>query len=96
MRGIVRIGDKTHGWCTGHKTTIEVDGIVISGSEDSYVNGRAIARIGDKVRANCGHEGIIITGQPDAYINGRPHARIGDKFEGTYSGIIISASQDTY
>lgn len=96
MRGIVRIGDKTHGWCTAHKNTIEVDGVVISGSEDSYVNGRAIARIGDKVMSNCGHEGIIISGQPDAYINGRPHARIGDRFEGTYSGIIISASEDTY
>lgn len=96
MRSMVRLGDKTHGWCTGHETPIEVDGIVISASEDTIVNGRGVARIGDKVRANCGHEGIIITGQSDAYINGRPHARIGDNFEGTYSGMIISASEDTY
>lgn len=96
MRAMARLGDKTHGICTAHRGNLEVDGIIVSASEDTSCGGRGIARIGDKVRANCGHEGIIISGSPDATVNGRGHARIGDKFQGTYTGIIISASQDTY
>lgn len=96
MRGIARVGDKCKGTCTAHKDPIEVEGIIISGSGDSFIDGRAVARIGDKVRSNCGHEGIIISGSPDAFFNGLQHARLGDQFKGDYTGLIISASTDGF
>ena len=96
MRALARLGDKTHGICTAHRNSIEVDGVIVSAAADASVNGRGIARVGDKVRSECGHEGTIISGSPDATVNGRGHARIGDKFQGTYTGIIISAATDTY
>lgn len=96
MRGIARIGDKCKGTCRSHRNPIEVEGIIVSGSPDCFINGRAIARIGDKVISSCGHEGIIVSGSPDAFVNGRGHARLGDKFEGAYSGIIISSATDGF
>lgn len=96
MRGIARVGDKCRGVCTAHKTPIVVEGIIITGSPNSFINGRQVARIGDTVLSNCGHKGTIITGEPTAMFNARPHARIADQFVGTYSGIIISASPDGY
>lgn len=96
MRGMARVGDKCRGTCTSHRNAITVEGVIISGSSDASSGGRAIARVGDKVRADCGHEGIIITGAPDTFVNGRPHARLGDQFKGEYTGIIISASTDSY
>lgn len=95
-RGIARIGDKTHGVCTSHITPITVDGVIISGCSKSTLNGRAIARVGDRVKADCGHEGIIITGSPTAFFEGRQHARLGDQFKGEYTGEIITASGDGY
>lgn len=96
MRGIARVGDKCRGTCTAHKNPITVEGIIITGSGDSFVNGRQIARVGDKVRANCGHEGIIITGAPTAFFDGRQHARLGDQFKGDFTGLIISAATDGF
>lgn len=95
-RGIARIGDRCKGVCTAHITPQEVEGVIISGCEKSFINGRAVARIGDKVRSDCGHEGIIITGAPTAFFEGRPHARLGDQFKGDFTGQIITASGDGY
>lgn len=96
MRGLARLGDKTRGICTAHDSPIEVDGVIVSGSQDSQTDGRPIARLGDTVKSNCGHSGTIISGAPTTFINGRPVARLGDSFAGTYSGTIISASSSTY
>lgn len=96
MRGIARIGDRCKGVCTAHVTPQTVEGVIISGCSTSFINGRAVARIGDKVRSECGHEGIIISGSGTAMFEGRGHARLGDQFKGDYTGEIITASGDGF
>lgn len=96
MRGIARVGDSTTGTCYCHDEPIQVSGHIISGSEDHITNGRPTARIGDTVRASCGHTGLIISGKETHLANGRSIARLGDQFTGCYIGHIISASEDTF
>ncbi|WP_240481868.1 PAAR domain-containing protein [Dechloromonas denitrificans] len=82
MRPFIVVGDRTsHG------------GIVISGSESTDVDGKPVARIGD--RATCprkGHGSVttIVTGDVTAIIDGRPLARHGDK---TACGATLISSQ---
>jgi uncharacterized Zn-binding protein involved in type VI secretion len=70
-RPFILVGNKTdHG------------GVVISGSPFSDVDGKAIARVGDKVtcpRKDHGHVTTIVTGDPTNIIDGQPLARHGDK-----------------
>lgn len=94
MPRISRVTDRTRGVCYGHRYPITVGGSIIQGSPDTYANGLKIARIGDMVRADCGHISKIITGSPDVYANGIKVARLGDKVSGIYIATIISASSD--
>lgn len=83
-RPIILIGDKTdHG------------GVVIEGSPNSDINGKRIARIGDKVTCpKKGHGGVttIISGDPNTIVDGKPVARHGDK---TACGATLISSQAT-
>lgn len=81
-RPVIVVGDKTsHG------------GVVISGSPFSDIDGKAIARIGDKV--TCPQKGhgsvtVIVTGDQTAMIDGSPVARHGDQ---TACGATLISSQ---
>jgi uncharacterized Zn-binding protein involved in type VI secretion len=81
-RPFIVIGDKTsHG------------GTVISGTPFSVVDGKAIARVGDKV--TCPHKGhggttVIVTGDKTKIIDGQPVACHGDK---TACGATLISSQ---
>lgn len=81
-RPFIVIGDKTdHG------------GVVLEGSPVSTSNGKAIARVGDKVSCpKRGHGGTttIASGDPTCMIDGKPAARHGDK---TACGAILLATQ---
>ena len=61
---IARVGDRCHGTChhPSHDSPITVGGTIITGSDKGYDEDRKIARVGDKVRTDCGHIGTIITG----------------------------------
>lgn len=75
----------------GNKTSH--GGVVIGASSTATVNGRGIARVGDKVTCPMkGHGEVttIITGDPDATIDGKAPARQGDK---TACGATLMASQ---
>lgn len=96
FRGLARLGDRTLGTCTCHDEPITVYGTIITASPDHTVNTRGQARIGDTVQGDCGHTGIIITAKPDHLVNNRLAARLGDEFRGCYSGVIITASPDTF
>lgn len=69
-RPIIVVGDKTsHG------------GVVISGAPSSDIDGKPIARVGDKV--TCPQRGhgattVIATGDPSCQIEGQAVARHGD------------------
>ncbi len=81
-RPVIVVGDKTsHG------------GVVISGSPFSDIDGKAIARIGDKVTCpQKGHGGVtvIVTGDQTVMIDGSPVARHGDQ---TACGATLISSQ---
>jgi len=80
-RPFILVGDKTdHG------------GVVVEGSPNSQVDGRAIARVGDKV--TCPKRGhgptTIVSGDSTAMIDGRPAARHGDRCA---CGAVLISSQ---
>lgn len=81
-RPIIVVGDRTsHG------------GVVITGSPFTDVDGKAVARIGDKVTCpQKGHGSVttIVTGDLTAIIDGQQVARHGDK---TACGAMLISSQ---
>ncbi len=78
MRVVARVGDK-------HICPIHGSNVIIEGGS-STVDGRAIARIGDK----CACGGIILEGEPGATCDGRLVAYFGAK---TSCGGIIADCQ---
>ena len=81
-RPFIVLGDQTdHG------------GQVIEASGMSFVHGRRIARVGDKVtcpKRGHGHTTVIVTGDPTMVVDGQPVARHGDQCA---CGAILLASQ---
>lgn len=81
-RPIICVGDKTdHG------------GVVIEGSPFDDIDGRRIARVGDKVTCPLkghGETTVIVTGDPTCEFDGKAVARHGDK---TACGATLLASQ---
>jgi uncharacterized Zn-binding protein involved in type VI secretion len=81
-RPIILVGDKTdHG------------GVVIEGAPTSDVDGKRIARVGDKVtcpKKGCHSPTVIVTGDPSCLIDDKAVARHGDK---TACGATLIASQ---
>lgn len=78
MKVIARIGDKHI--CPRHGTNSIIEG----GS--SLIDGRAIARLGDK----CACGGVIVEGDPAATCDGRPVSFFGAKT--SCGGIIAECS----
>ena len=91
---IARLGDKTIGSCKIHGPGI--GGTIITSSTNCYANGLGIARLGDTIKANCGHTATIVTSSTVDYANNLGIARLGDKGSGVYTCTIISGSTDTY
>lgn len=95
-RGAARLNDLTLGSCAIHGPNIK--GKIITGSGDITVNGRPVARLGDRVLADCGHDAVIITASGTENSNGKGGtARLNDKVKGDfYSGVIVTASGDVF
>ncbi|MFC5698816.1 PAAR domain-containing protein [Pseudomonas sp. GCM10022186] len=68
MRPIVLVGHR-------HSCPLHGEGTVVSGASQANIDGRPVARIGDKI--SCG--AVIQTGSPSTIIEGQPAAREGDK-----------------
>ena len=94
--GIARLGDRTHGQCSCHTSTITTGGTIVTASTDTTVNGMVVARLGDIVLADCGHTGTIVTCSQTNTCNGLGIARLGDKTQGCYVATIITASLDDF
>jgi hypothetical protein len=96
MRGAARLNDKTIGNCSIHGPNIK--GKIITSSPDIDVNGRGLARLGDKVLADCGHVAEIITASSTEDPNNkRGTARLNDKVGNSpYRAKIITASTDSF
>jgi uncharacterized Zn-binding protein involved in type VI secretion len=68
MPAVIRIGDTgSHG------------GEVVSGSGNTTVNGRGVARVGDTYICPIHGPNQITTGSPDVFVNGMAVARVGDQ-----------------
>jgi len=87
-----RLGDLTMGSCKVHG---KQKGTIITASPDVNCNDKGVARLGDLVRADCGHTGTIITASPDVNCNDKGVARLGDKVDGIYQATIITGSENT-
>lgn len=94
--GIARVGDRTTGTCYCHPVPINVDGTIITGSTDTFVDNLPVARLGDVVKADCGHTGTIVTSSSSVFCNNLGVARLGDQTSGCYESTIITASTDTF
>ena len=95
--GVARQNDIVIGDCEIHGKNIK--GRVIEASTNVQVNGRGVARIGDKVRAECGHESTIITGSTSEKPNNKlgiahQNSNVGSPDE-PYKGRILTGSTDT-
>jgi len=94
-----RIDDKTDGTCyhPSHNTPIQTKGRIITGSPDTEINGKLVARVGDCVETDCGHKDYIITGSGTVEVNGKLEARVDDQVgrDGIYKARIITGSPDT-
>jgi len=95
--GVARQNDIVIGDCEIHGKNIK--GRVIEASTNVQVNGRGVARIGDKVKAECGHESTITSGSTSEKPNSKPgiakqNSTVGLPNE-PYKGRIITGSTDT-
>lgn len=81
MKPIVLVGHR-------HSCPIHGSGAVVSGAREAQVNGRAIARIGDRI--SCG--AVILTGSADTIVEGQPVARLGDCT--SHGGVLVEGEAD--
>lgn len=96
MRGSARLNDQTIGDCSVHGENIK--GKIVSASSNIEINGRGLARLGDRVEAECGHTAYIITASSTEDPNNKlGTARLNDKVgDSPYTGKIITASTNTF
>lgn len=59
--------------------TLDHGGSVVSGSGDTDVGGKPVARVGDKVICTVHGVTTIISGDDSVVVDGRPVARHGDR-----------------
>jgi uncharacterized Zn-binding protein involved in type VI secretion len=79
---LIRVGDKTsHG------------GEVMTGSANMIIDGKEVARLGDKVTCPTCGDTVIAVGSPTYITDGQPTARHGDT---TACGATLIASQTSY
>jgi uncharacterized Zn-binding protein involved in type VI secretion len=97
IRGLARLGDKTEGTCDIHG---DQSGEIISSSQNVIGNQqRGYARLGDEVRADCGHTSKIVTASSKVLVNGKAQlvARLGDQVNGdNYEAKIVSVSSKIF
>ncbi|MDR0474572.1 MAG: PAAR domain-containing protein [Treponema sp.] len=101
MPGVARLNDQHSGICDHGAPCCphNVSGPIVSGSGNTFANGRPAARLGDSVTHNCPHcgTGYISSASGTVIVNGKGVARLGDAV--TYpggSGNIVSASGNDF
>lgn len=101
MPAHVRISDETRGSgshglkCCPHTIT----GFVIQGSETTFADGLAMARVGDMTIHDCPHctTGILVEGSETTFADGIACVRVGDLVnENCGTGVTISGSDTTF
>lgn len=87
-----RVGDRITGVCNHSQNCCphNVTGVISQGANKTLIEGKIIARIGDKVQHNCPHcgTGNIVGGSSSVIGEGKGIARMGDK-------VVFPAGQGT-
>jgi uncharacterized Zn-binding protein involved in type VI secretion len=92
---IARVGDPVRYTCVCGDKVVSGTGTIISGSGDTFNNGKQVARDGDQAECGCCGIGNIIATSKNQ-VNGRGIARVGDTVVlPTGSGEIVQGSGDT-
>lgn len=78
-RPLILVGDR-----------IDHGGAVVSGASQTSVDGKSIARVGDRVVCSKHGPTVIVSGDSGTIVHGQPVARHGDK---TACGATLIASQ---
>ncbi|MCO7568267.1 PAAR domain-containing protein [Pseudomonas sp. S 311-6] len=81
MRPVVLVGHR-------HDCPLHGAGTVVTGSANYTFNGKAVARVGDRI--SCG--ALIISGSTGYYIEGKAVARQGDHTD--HGGVLIDGDTD--
>jgi uncharacterized Zn-binding protein involved in type VI secretion len=71
MPAVVRLGDMSCGIDCPPTPAIEC-------SENVFVNGRGVVRVGDAFQPHCKHSRIVSKGSSSVFVNGKAVCRIGD------------------
>jgi uncharacterized Zn-binding protein involved in type VI secretion len=92
---VARVGDSVQYTCICGDKVVSGIGTIITGSSDTFNNGKQISRDGDQAECGCCGVGrIVATSKND--INGKKIARVGDTvILPTGSGTIIQGSSDS-
>lgn len=94
-RAVARVGDRTYGTCTCHQNPVTGFGRIVTGSDKLALDDKPVARLGDIILADCGHEAVIVTASELFLLEDRGVARVGDLGEGCYNCEIIEGSETT-
>jgi hypothetical protein len=84
MKNICKIGDIGEGICLAGHEDIPRDKPkpmktkMITGSENVFIEYKAVSRVGDIGTTDCGHLTKATTGASTVFINNRPVHRVGD------------------
>ena len=95
---IARLGDIVFGICShpSHGSPLSIAGTITGSASKTYCESKLIARLGDEVTSNCGHNGSISTSSTSVYTESKRTARKDDKFSGVYAGTITGGASKTY
>lgn len=94
---IAEVGSRCTGTCfhPSHDPPLVIGGTVVKGSigaaGDMFTG---IARIGDPVKSDCGHDGTIVTGITSVGSVHQNVARVGDSVTGVYIAKIITGNSN--
>ena len=72
---------------------------LIEASEDVFINGRGVGRVGDTYHEHgcdihAPHTGAIARGSSSVFVNGKPVGRVGDPI--TCGGSVLEGSPDCF
>jgi len=87
MPPVTRLGDIGSGHAGFPPTA------VTEGSDNVFVNGKSVARLGDKIKEH-GHLRKISKGSGTVFINGKPVARLGDPID--CGGFLLQGSGNVF
>lgn len=97
MAQIARLSDKVICKCCSPDCCPCPDGVIITASDNTYIEGIPVARVGDLASNCCGCgcpcPNTIVTGQPQTFVNGR---NMAVAYSIVTCGVIVPSTKFTF